>query len=92
MSFNSALFAGLYIEDKWDWERKFPVIRISFGGGSFRTEEQFDKVIYDNLKRNQRRLTLTCEDPRHNPDSCFGELIELAHERYCQKTVILIDE
>ncbi len=89
---NSALFAGLYIEDKWDWERKYPVIRISFGGGSFRTEKQFDKVIYNNLKRNQRRLTLTCEDPRHSPDSCFGELIELAHERYGQKTVILIDE
>jgi len=29
---NSALFTGLYIEDKWDWGRKFPVIRISFGG------------------------------------------------------------
>jgi hypothetical protein len=24
------LFSGLFIEDKWNWEKKYPVVRISF--------------------------------------------------------------
>jgi len=26
------LFKGLYIYDKWDWNKKYPVIKISFSG------------------------------------------------------------
>jgi len=29
---NKKLFEGLYIYDKWDWEDKYPVIKISFSG------------------------------------------------------------
>ncbi len=89
---NRKLFGGLYIEDKWNWNRKHPVIRISFGSGNFSTETKFDRVIYDNLSRNQRRLDIRCEDVTTNPESCFGELIELAHDSYGQQVVILIDE
>ena len=39
------LFSGLYIEDKWDWSKKYPVIRISFGSGDFSTEERFDRQL-----------------------------------------------
>ena len=28
---NKELFRGLYLENNWDWEIKFPVIHISFG-------------------------------------------------------------
>ena len=27
------LFEGLYIYDKWDWEDRYPVIKLSFGAG-----------------------------------------------------------
>jgi hypothetical protein len=33
---NEPLFRGLYCHDKWDWSKKHPVIRISFGGGAAR--------------------------------------------------------
>ncbi len=89
---NRELFAGLYVEDKWDWDKKHPVIRISFGGGEFRTEEKFDDVIYDNLKSNMRRLQLGCENARGKANSCFRELIQAASEQYNEKVVILIDE
>ncbi|WP_267926505.1 ATP-binding protein [Desulfolithobacter dissulfuricans] len=89
---NRDLFNGLYIEDKWDWERKFPVIRISFGGGEFRTEEKFDAVIYHNLKHNQQWLAISCDDPLDDPGYCFAELIRNAASRYKEKVVILIDE
>ena len=86
------LFEGLYVEDKWDWNKKHPVIRISFGGGDFSSEQRFDETIFDNLNSNMRRLNLSCEDAPGKPNSCFRELIETACRQYKQKTVILIDE
>ena len=32
-----ALFAGLWIEDKWDWSKVHPVIHLSFSGIGYRT-------------------------------------------------------
>lgn len=89
---NRELFSGLYIEDKWNWGRKFPVIRISFGSGDFSSEKRFDENIYDILKSNMRRLGIDCEDAKGSPNSCFRELIETACLSCKQKTVILIDE
>ncbi|MDR0683285.1 MAG: AAA family ATPase, partial [Dysgonamonadaceae bacterium] len=34
------LFEGLYIYDKWDWEKTNPVIRIDFGGMANRATEE----------------------------------------------------
>jgi len=89
---NRELFKGLYIEDKWDWSRQYPVIRISFGGGEFRTEDKFDGVIKRNLKRNQQQLGIACEDLPGDPGVCLADLVQLASEQYNEKVVILIDE
>ncbi len=89
---NHELFTGLHIEDKWDWNKKYPVIRISFGSGDFSTEARFDDAIFDNLKSNMRRLELDCDDAQNKPNSCFRELIETACRQHGQKVVILIDE
>ena len=32
---SQALFAGLHIHDRYDWSVHHPVVRLSFGGGSF---------------------------------------------------------
>ena len=32
---NEALFSGLYIHSRHDWSQRHPVVRLSFGGGSF---------------------------------------------------------
>ena len=91
-SANKPLFKGLFIEDKWNWETRYPVIKISFGSGDFRTEEDFDAALHDNLRSNQRRLNLDIETLNEKPNSCFREIIELACQKYQQKVVILIDE
>ena len=36
---NQALFAGLYIHDRHDWSQRHPVVRLSFGGGTFTEPE-----------------------------------------------------
>ncbi len=84
------LFEGLYIYDKWDWEEKYPVMRISMGSGS-KTQEGLREDLILLLKEEAERLGVQCEDlPK--PKHYFSCLIKEAHEKYRQKVVILIDE
>ena len=32
---NEPLFEGLAIHDRWDWSRRYPVVRLDFSGGSY---------------------------------------------------------
>jgi len=84
------LFRGLLIEEQWNWEVKYPVININFGGG-IRSQETLRKKLFFILKSNQKRLDIHC-DENEDPSQCFAELIEKAYEKYHQKVVILIDE
>jgi hypothetical protein len=87
---NRGLFTGLYLEDHWDWSRRHPVIRISFAEGRLQSRQELDQRIGELLERNQRMLNVRCTLP--SISGCFGELIELAHKKYDQRAVILVDE
>lgn len=90
---NRGLFVGLYAEDHWDWGKKHPVLRFSFGGGQVRTRQELDVRVIDLLKQNQQRLSLAC-DAGWEKDivGCFGQLIRNAHAHTGQKVVVLVDE
>ncbi len=83
------LFKGLYIYDKWDWEVKYPVIKISWDGKNRSLDDLKDKTA-KFLLDNQRKLGIECEST--NQIICFEELIQKASQKYNQKVVILIDE
>jgi hypothetical protein len=87
------LFKGLYIEDKWDWSRRYPVIHLSFGGGVIESRPELDQAIHHLFKDNQTRLDLTC-DPfsLHDPAGYLAQLIQNAAKHYGQKVVVLVDE
>ena len=87
---NRELFRGLLIEKQWNWEVKYPVIKISFSGG-IRSQETLHKNLFYILKDNQERLDVTCEE-KEDPNQCFAELIKSTSKKYNQKVVILIDE
>jgi hypothetical protein len=59
---NEPLFRGLYCHDKWDWEIKYLVIRISFGGGLMKSPDTLEASIRFQLKNNAKRLGVTLED------------------------------
>lgn len=88
---NRALFAGLFIEDQWDWSVRYPIIHISFGQGVVKNRAELDQRIAHLLRHNQKRLELTCPQ---SPDLAgwFADLIEEAHERHGQPVVVLVDE
>ncbi|PIE65506.1 MAG: hypothetical protein CSA26_03170, partial [Desulfobacterales bacterium] len=87
---NKELFTGLAAENSHDWSKKYPVIKISFGGGNFRSKEGLLENLLKSLRKNEKRLGITCTAT--SPDVCFDELVQNAVDRYGQPVAILIDE
>ena len=85
------LFEGLFIYDKWDWEKTYPVIKLDFANGGVRSADELDSWLEFNLRENQERLGVQCQQ-LHNKGACFGELIQKSSEKYGTKVVVLVDE
>ncbi len=87
---NEPLFRGLQCHDQWDWSVKYPVIRISFAEGRLESRAQLDERIHELLDKNQKALGVQCT--RTSIPGCFGELMELAEEKFGRRCVVLVDE
>ncbi|MDR2032286.1 MAG: AAA family ATPase, partial [Azoarcus sp.] len=88
---NEPLFRGLHCHDKWDWNVKYPVIRISFGAGiSGGQASALAERIREILKENAQRLGLTLENA--SIPGQFSQLILQAEARFGQRVVVLVDE
>jgi hypothetical protein len=84
---NEELFKGLWIHNKWDWNNKNPVIRISFsniGIGTIGLKSAIEGALHENADRLHIKLTST------GYDQLFKELITKAANE--NKVAILIDE
>lgn len=46
---NQELFKGLYIYDKWEWNKKHPIIHISFGSGNVNNSDKLKRIINSYL-------------------------------------------
>ena len=93
---HQALFNGLAAETRWDWTKRFPVIRISFSDGVLLTRQELDQRILDVLRINREDLGLgTAPLPGLNPADVtgqFAELIRRTHAHHGARVVVLIDE
>ncbi len=87
---NQALFAGLYADQHWDWSVKYPVIRISFGGGVHKHQSALEAAIHEQLEGYESDWKIA----EHLPDipSRFKRLIQNIHHQSRQRVVVLIDE
>ncbi len=88
---NKELFKGLYIYDKWDWEVKYPVLRVSLGSGVIKTIEKLQHQLKSVLGDIEEDLVIECKKSLNVKD-CFKYLIKESFKKYNQKVVILIDE
>ncbi|ASM77371.1 hypothetical protein VITFI_CDS1593 [Vitreoscilla filiformis] len=91
---NTPLFKGLAAEHRWDWSRRRPVIRISFGNGVLHGRAELDRRIRSNLRDNRAALGLPRPahiDPEDVADD-FADLIAQAHQQQGQTAVVLVDE
>ena len=87
---NEALFRGLEAERRWDWSRRYPVIRLSFAEGVLRNREELDEKIAELLADNEARLGVS--GPHRSLSGRFHGLIEAAHARFGERAVVLVDE
>ncbi|MFB1485761.1 MULTISPECIES: AAA family ATPase [unclassified Thiocapsa] len=85
---NEPLFRGLHIHDHWDWTTRYPVIRLSFGGGVIRSPDELEGKIHDLLDENARRLGV-----RSDGRTLSGRFAHLIREAALeQRVVVLVDE
>jgi hypothetical protein len=84
------LFEGLYLQDNWDWDKKYPVISISFGKGVHRTPEDLKLSIEEIFLDIQKEYQITLSYPTFKGK--FQEAIKTLYEKYQEKVVVLVDE
>lgn len=81
------LFEGLWIQDKWDWNKKHPVLRLTFTGIGF-VEQGLEAGMHYLLNKNIKDHGLPAVDLPVSGK--FEYLIQALSER--GKVVVLIDE
>lgn len=85
---NQALFKGLWIEDKIEWE-KYPVIHLSFANSDYK-EIGLKNYLLESL---QQVASLYQIDLKHNsPGFALDELVKSLYQKYARSVVLLIDE
>ncbi len=87
------LFEGLWIYDKWNWNDKYPVIKLDMGIFDSRNIEEFSislknffETIYEEfgvIKKYKKEIS---------PKDLMANLVLALHRKYHTKVVILLDE
>ncbi|MBF0211588.1 MAG: ATP-binding protein [Desulfamplus sp.] len=85
------LFDGLYVYEKWDWNIKYPVIKISFGAGIAKDTKKLTEMINFNLRESETANGVEAFD-KSNYGTYFNSLIISCYDKYKTPVVILIDE
>ena len=83
------LFNGLWIQDKWQWE-KHPVVMIDFNGIPHFSQEELKTSLEYNLEKIAQEYDIELKAPVLG--SKFKELIITLSKKYGSNVVILIDE
>ena len=84
------LFKGLYLEKNWDWNVKYPIIRISFGGGTVKNTIELRIHIRAILNENSQEYAVKLSNEL--PYDAFRELIVKLYNKFNKPVAVLIDE
>ncbi len=85
------LFAGLWIDDRWDWEVRYPVLKLSLGGGVLTDQADLQHYLHRLLTDHERELGVTCTRREVLRDH-LQELLRLTAERHGRPVIVLVDE
>ncbi len=87
---NEALFAGLYIHDRHDWSERHPVVRLSFGSGSFTEPATLHEDVAFQLQDLEEAAGIASHDGGAAPR--LRRLLRTLHRQTGQRVVVLVDE
>jgi hypothetical protein len=87
------LYKGLYIEDKWNWEEKYPVVRIDFIKTQVRDEKELEKELKATIKKLEAGKEYRYKyNKEYTINRNFELLLKRIYEERKKQVVILIDE
>ena len=84
------LFQGLHAEANWDWNIKYPVIKLDMSGGS-NSVGALRTILEHRLRYEAERLNVELA-PTNESAALFQQLIQRAHKQHGRRVVLLIDE
>lgn len=85
------LFEGLWIDERWDWEVRYPVLKLSLGGGVLTDQADLQRHLHRLLTDYEPALEVTCTRREVLRDH-LQELLRLTAERHGCPVVVLVDE
>ena len=84
------LFQSLYAEANWDWDVKYPVIKLDMSGAS-ESIAAFKSMITGDLRDTAEHLGVELSETIEL-GRLFKQLIKRAHAKHGRQVVLLIDE
>ena len=85
------LFRGLTVHDGWDWSRRHPVLRLSFGGGNYGRPGQLLARMAEQLADLEREAGAPASEGA-TPSGRFTRLLAALHRQSGRRVVVLVDE
>jgi hypothetical protein len=85
------LFKGLYIEEKWNWEETYPVIRIDFAESQVKNADELEKELKATIIEAGRKYGYEY-NKEYTINRNLRLLIEEIYEITKKQVVILVDE
>ena len=88
---NEGLFQGLAIHDQWDWEDKYPVVRLRFAG-EYSNPGDLEEDIQGQLHLFETNTKLVTEAGTVGSSTRFRILLHQLHRKTGKPAVVLVDE
>ncbi len=85
------LFKDLFLEKNWDWDTKYPVIKVSFGGGTVSDIAGFQETANFSLQTIANKYNVKLGEFEFAATK-FKGLIEDLYKKFNLPVVVLIDE
>jgi hypothetical protein len=82
---------SLVIEDKWNWEETYPVVRIDFSK-DIKNREDLREKMYQELRKNYMWNKLEMPKETRDESILLEELIMRVSEKERKQVVVLVDE
>ena len=84
------LFEGLHIHARHDWSQRHPVVRLSFGGGSFTEPANVNTSVLAQLEAAAEREGVSAR--YDTAPERFAHLLRTLHAHAGQRVAVLVDE
>ncbi|MDR3292358.1 MAG: ATP-binding protein, partial [Methanobrevibacter sp.] len=88
---NEKLFKNLYIHDKWDWNKLYPVLHFDMSKNDSTSPENLEKSIIHSIEKIAKKKQINIDKEISLKDK-FIDLIEGIYESAGEKLVVLVDE